>query len=70
MLANNEIGTIEPIDEISKIAKRHNILFHTDCVQAIGNIRINVKKMGIDSLSLSAHKFNGPIRNWGIISKR
>jgi len=60
MTANNEIGTVEPIEEIGKIAKEKNIYFHTDSVQAIGNIKIDVQKMNIDSLSMSAHKFYGP----------
>lgn len=60
MFANNEIGTIEPIEEIGKIAKEHNIYFHTDSVQAVGSIKIDVKEMNIDSLSMSAHKFYGP----------
>ncbi len=60
MFANNEIGTIEPIEEISKIAKSKNVVFHTDAVQAIGNIPIDVKKMGIDMLSISGHKINAP----------
>ena len=60
MFANNEIGTIQPIKKISEIAKKNNILFNTDSVQAIGNIKIDVQDMNIDALSLSAHKFYGP----------
>lgn len=60
MFANNEIGTIQPIEEISQIAKKNNVIFHTDAVQVCGNIPIDVKNMEIDMLSLSAHKINGP----------
>ena len=60
MFANNEIGTVQPIAEIGKIAREKNVYFHTDAVQAIGNIEINVKEMNIDMLSLAAHKFYGP----------
>ncbi|MDR2898974.1 MAG: cysteine desulfurase NifS [Clostridiales bacterium] len=60
MFANNEIGTIQPVFEISEIAHKHNILFHTDAVQAVGHVPINVKDMGIDMLTLSAHKIYGP----------
>ena len=55
MFANNEIGTIEPIEKIGKIAKEHHVIFHTDAVQAVGSINIDVNKLNIDSLSLSAH---------------
>jgi cysteine desulfurase len=60
MFANNEIGTIQPIAEIGKIAKEKGVYFHTDAVQAIGNVKINVAAMNIDMLSMSSHKFYGP----------
>ncbi len=60
MFANNEIGTIQPIAEIGQIAKEHKIYFHTDAVQAMGNVHINVEEMNIDLLSMSSHKFYGP----------
>lgn len=60
MYANNEIGTIQPIAEIGSICKEHNVIFHTDAVQAAGHLHINVQEQNIDMLSLSAHKFHGP----------
>jgi cysteine desulfurase len=60
MFANNEIGTIEPIAEIGAVCREKGVLFHTDAVQAVGHVAVNVKEMNIDMLSLSAHKFHGP----------
>jgi cysteine desulfurase len=60
MFANNEVGTIQPIKEISKICNEYQIPLHTDAVQAAGKVPINVKELGIDALSISSHKINGP----------
>lgn len=69
MLANNEIGTIQPIIEIGRYLRERDIIFHTDAVQAVGHIPVNVKELGVDLLSASAHKFNGA-KGTGILYKR
>ena len=60
MLANNEVGTVQPVREISEVARQHNVPFHTDAVQAVGKIPVSVRDLGVDMLSMSSHKINGP----------
>ncbi|MEL7647100.1 MAG: cysteine desulfurase NifS [Sedimentibacter sp.] len=70
MYANNEIGTIQPIEQIGEIAHEHGIIFHTDAVQALGSVKIDVKKQNIDLLSMSAHKIGGPKGVGGMYIKK
>ena len=70
MMVNNEIGTVQPIKEIGKIAKAHKIIFHTDAVQALGNVPIDVKDMGIDLMSMSSHKIYGPIGEGALFMRK
>lgn len=69
MFANNEIGTIEPIKEIGEVCREKNVLFHTDAVQAVGHVKVDVKEQNIDMLSISAHKFHGP-KGTGVLYAR
>lgn len=69
MMSNNEIGSIQPIQECASIAKRYGIFFHTDAVQAVGRIRINIEELGVDALSFSGHKFYGPKGIGGLFLK-
>ena len=70
MFVNNEVGSVQPIKELAAIAKAHGVLFHTDAVQAIGNVEIDVKEMGIDLMSMSAHKIYGPKGIGGLYIRR
>ncbi|GMB10260.1 MAG: cysteine desulfurase NifS [Candidatus Improbicoccus devescovinae] len=70
MFVNNEIGTIQPIEEISKICQKNGVIFHTDAAQGLGHLNINVKKLGINMLSFSGHKFGAPKGIGGIFIKK